>query len=145
MNGTKVDFSKLLASREPTVSASNLVMEASIPKLEGLTGISEFELVEEAEDGDLIAITDIYKQLSIHEDIILIIDKADEPKIRKALSAIKAKETAKLKSAGIRPDEMTLEFAQHPPIEGMEPGQIKLQVFFKRKATIKVHKVILPT
>lgn len=147
-NGDRVDFSALIKSAAKSKANGSKVPSQELgptpntdDELEDLTATSG----QEQGDEDEMSIADIYKQLTIHEDIILIVDKRDEAKIRKGLSAIKAKEIAKLKESNVPHDDVTLEFSKHPPIPGMIEGQLKLQIYLKRKASVKVHKIILPT
>lgn len=87
---------------------------------------------------------DIYKELTIHGDIILIIDAADENKLRKGLSAVKAKHMAKIKESGIKAEAQVLEFVVHPfNVDELNPGQLKIQVTLKGQQTVKVHKTII--
>jgi len=102
----------------------------------------DLELLEA--EGDEMALEDIWKKLSIHEDLIMIIDKSDEPRLRKGLSAMKSKETAKLRSAGLPIEPVNLEFVVHKAVEGMPPNVVKLQVFLKKRAVVRLHKIIIP-
>jgi hypothetical protein len=83
----------------------------------------------------------LWNSICDKEDIIIVIDKVDELRVRKQLSSLKAKENAKLKSAGIRPDDTTLEFIEHKDFT--EKEKIKLQIILKHKPTVKVHKMII--
>ena len=72
-----------------------------------------------------------------------MIDAIDEPRVRKQLSALKAKENAKLKSADIPTDGKTLEFVVHEDKALEELKQVKLQVYLRDKPTVKLHKIII--
>lgn len=97
-------------------------------------------------DGDSgeFTLASIWRELSDRGDIIIVIDIVDEPRVRKQLSALKAKENAKLKSADIPPDDKTLEFAIHEDRVLKEQGQVKIQIYLKSKPTVKLHKFIVP-
>ena len=100
---------------------------------------------DKPKDGDSgeFTIQALWRTLSEREDIIIVIDKVDEPSLRKQLSSMKAKENYKLKSAGIPTDDVTLEFITHKDIS-VDEDQVKLQVILKHKPRIKLHKFILP-
>ena len=124
-----------------------------IPKerLEQLQNLNDLTSLEEPkpEDGSSgeFTVQSIWKVLSRKGDIILIIDKSDELRLRKQLSAIKAKENFKLKDAGIPTDSTTLEFIEHKGEgvkEEIKDGQIKLQIVLKHKPMLKLHKLIIP-
>jgi len=113
------------------------------PILEDLLSSSE-ELSTDnhnnAESGEF-TLASLWQNICETEDIIIVIDKVDEPRVRKQLSSLKAKENAKMKSAGIRPDDTTLEFIEHKDFP--EKDKIKLQIILKHKPTIKIHKLII--
>lgn len=86
---------------------------------------------------------EIYKDLSCHGDIILIIDRQDENRLRKGLSAVKAKHMSKIKESGIKVEPSVLEFIVHPQPEDLPMEQIKIQITLKAQQTVKVHKTII--
>lgn len=90
-----------------------------------------------------MTLQDIYKQLILKEDIIIIIDAIDEIRVRKGLSSIKAKENAKLRDNDLPTDNTTLEYIVHSDDELKKQKRIKLQIFLKQKATVKIHKMIV--
>lgn len=102
-------------------------------------------VVETVDTSDVMEMTlqDIYKQLILQEDIIIIIDAVDEPRVRKGLSSIKAKENAKLRDNNLPTDNSTLEFKVHVDEELKKSGRVRLQMFLKDKPTVKVHKLIV--
>lgn len=85
----------------------------------------------------------IYKDLTINEDIILVIDKKDENKLRKGLSAVKAKHNSKLKEANLPPSQAVLEFIVHKQAD-LPKEQIKIQIVLKSPPAITVHQIIIP-
>lgn len=100
----------------------------------------ELETVQDAQEQSF---HDIYKQLTIHGDIILIIDAQDEIRLRKGLSAVKAKHMSKLKESGIKTEAQVLEFVVHPKTDELAAGQVKIQVSLAGRQTVKVHKTII--
>lgn len=106
--------------------------------LEDLTSLPDNN---DAESGEF-TIQSLWSSISKNGDIIIIIDRVDEARLRKQLSSIKAKENAKIKSAGLHPDDTTLEFIEHKD-ETLDKNQVKLQIFLKQKPTVKIHKIIV--
>lgn len=90
-----------------------------------------------------MTLQDIYKQLILKEDIIIIIDAIDETRVRKGLSSIKAKENAKLRDNDLPTDSTTLEYIVHSDDELKKQKRIKLQIFLKQRPTVKIHKMIV--
>lgn len=99
------------------------------------------EPISEIKDDSEVSLQDLYDQVYKQGDLIIIIDKIDEARVRKGLSSIKAKLAQKMKSAGYQPDNATLEFIEH---EYEDKSRTKLQIVFKQKPIIKIHKVIVP-
>lgn len=88
-----------------------------------------------------VTLQDLYDELYKQGELIIFIDKIDEGRVRKGLSAIKARLAAKLKDAGYKPDQSTLEFIEH---EQEDPTKCKLQIVLQKRPTVLVHKVIVP-
>lgn len=100
-----------------------------------------------SESGTELTLQELYRQVVLSGDLIIVIDTISLPLIRKGISNLKSRETAKLKSAQIPADDTVLEFIEHTEIEGQEKlprGQMKLQIVLKRKQAIKIHKMIIP-
>ncbi len=100
------------------------------------------DLNELPEDSE-VTIQELWKQLSLNSDIIIIIDKSDEFRIRNGISRLKSRENAKMKSAGIEGDSSTLEFIL-PKEEMEDKNTVKMQIVLREKAKIKIHKMIVP-
>jgi len=115
-------------------------MEPPNDNIINLPGIkdSEFETIP---DDSEVSLQDLYDQIYKSGELIIIIDKIDEVGVRKGLSSIKAKLAQKMKSAGYQPDNATLEFIVH---DYPDTTKSKLQIVFKAKPTVKVHKIIVP-
>lgn len=98
-------------------------------------------------DGTDRSFQDIYKDLCIHKDIIFVIDAEDEQKLRKGLSQVKSKYTAKLKDAQLHEEPQMLEFIVHPHNDAnpLPKGQIRIQIVLKAQQTVRVHRTIIPT
>lgn len=113
---------------------------------QGLEDLTSHQ-IEKPKNGDSgeFTIQSIWRVLSERGDIIIIIDAIDEPRLRKQLSALKAKDNAKLKSADIPTDDKTLEFIVHARDPIMSAEQIKLQIYLKERPKVKLHKLIIPT
>lgn len=102
---------------------------------------SELESLDAIEDEAEVSLQKLYDEVYKHGDLIIIIDKVDESRVRKGLSSIKAKLAQKMKTAGYQPDDSVLEFIDH---EYPEKDKTKLQIVLKQKPKVKVHKVIVP-
>lgn len=101
----------------------------------------ELEPLTDIEDEAEVSLQKLYDEVYKHGDLIIIIDKLDEQRVRKGLSSIKAKIAQKMKTAGYKPDEAILEFHVH---EYEDPDKVKLQIVLKQKPTVKIHKFIVP-
>jgi len=97
--------------------------------------------IDNNNDSGEFTLVSLWHNICEKEDIIIIIDRIDEPRVRKQLSSLKAKENAKMKSAGVKPDDSTLEFIEHKDFP--EKDKIKLQIILKHKPTIRIHKLII--
>lgn len=103
------------------------------------------------DEPDEVSMSEIYKQLTINDDIILVIDKEDEASLRTGLASVKYKTNKAIKESGIgSPESRTIEFRIIPwTPEEMESetveteGRIKLQIFLKARSSIRVHQLIV--
>lgn len=91
-----------------------------------------------------IALSEIYKELLIHEEIIYTVEATDEPKLRRNLSVLKAKDAQKLKEAGFQPVDSKLEFITIEDKE-LPKGLIKIQIVLRPRAKIKVYGKQIPS
>jgi hypothetical protein len=108
------------------------------------TGTQSHDQLEDltaVEDETEVSMQAIYDEVYKHGELIIIIDRIDESRVRKGLSSIKAKQAQKMKSAGYQPENATLEFIEH---EFEDKDKVKLQIVLKQKPTVKVHRVIVP-
>lgn len=121
---------------------SNIPEEVLKEELETLASLGDDKPVD-GEAGEY-TVQSIWRTLSEKGDIIIIIDKVDEIRLRRQISSIKAKEHYKLREAGIPTDNDTIEFIIHKDKELDEKNLIKMQLFLKKKPTIKLHKFIIP-
>jgi len=78
-----------------------------------------------------------------NEEIILVIDKHEEPRLRRRLSVLKAKDLAKLKEAGLEADDSKLEFISIQD-NNLPKTQVKVQIVLRTKVRIKVYKIQIP-
>jgi hypothetical protein len=111
------------------------------------SGIQSLGMDGDATDAAERSFQDIYKDLCIYKDVIYVIDAEDEQKLRKGLSQVKAKYTAKLKDAKLLEEPQMLEFIVHPanPAVQLPKGQIKIQIVLKPQQTVKIHQTIVPS
>ena len=112
--------------------------------------IDNSSVLESADDGpDEQTLSDIYKNVTVNEDIILVIDAEDEEMLRKGLASIKYKANRAAREAGFELDARSLEFRVLPwtkeekeKEQGWE-GKIKIQVWLKAKQSIRVHRMMI--
>jgi hypothetical protein len=88
-----------------------------------------------------VAVGDLYGALLVDESVIVTIDKKVEEPLRKALSAVKTREMAKLKAAGIPVDNNRLTFNTLPRIEGMEPDDVRIQIILAKPRSLPIKKI----
>lgn len=121
---------------------SNLSPEQLHQELEDLASLGS----DKPKDGDSgeFTIQALWRAVCDRKDIIVVIDKVDEPRLRRQLSTLKAKDNAKLKSADIPTDDSTLEFVLHKDSDLDIQNQVKLQIYLKEKPKVKLHKFIVP-
>ena len=99
--------------------------------------------------GEDTSIAELYQTLLVHEDLILVIDKEAEEPLRKGLITTKYKANKAAKERGEQVDGRALEFVILPFTEREESEvefveeKIKIQVYLKAKASIRIHKLIL--
>ena len=91
-----------------------------------------------------LTLQDLYEQICRDEDIIITIDAIEESRVRKGLSSIKSKYNSKLKDNNLPIDTSTLEFIVHDSPADKAQGRVRLQIYLKKAATIKVHSIIVP-
>lgn len=93
-----------------------------------------------------LSLSDLWRDLMVRGDIVLEVDSVDVERIRKGLSGIKAKETAKLREAGMPDDSAILEFIVHTTTDlpDWNPSHARLEILLKRRAVVKVHKIYYP-
>lgn len=91
------------------------------------------------------SIDDIYSFLLQNEDIILTIDADQEEDLRRGLTLVKHRHQRKIKEAGIpaNGESKQLGFRVVEVLDTKEPKQVKLQIWLKKRTTVKVHKMIV--
>lgn len=137
--GAKEELSKIMAA--DILAAQSLAGEVPEPV--------DSDALQHVQDANSIIDTtqemglkELYEKLLLEEDIIVVIDKVDETRVRKGLSSIKAKQNAKFKDSGLPTEDSTIEFKVHEDYK--VNGRVKLQIYLKQKATVKVHALIIP-
>ena len=89
-------------------------------------------------------IAEIYKDLCLNGELILVIDAIEENRLRRNLSVMKAKEAAKLKDNGLQPDDAKLEFISIADPK-LPKEMKKLQIVLKGGKKIKIYQRVVPT
>ena len=90
------------------------------------------------------SIADIYRDISLNGELIITIDVVEEIRLRRTLSVLKAKESAKLKENGLQPDDAKLEFIIIPDPK-VPKGLRKLHIVLKGSRKVKLYERIIPT
>lgn len=111
-----------------------------LQELEEELGIQPHE-----EDSTDKSFHEIYAELTMKEELILVIDAADEQRVREGISVVKSRHFAKMKESQVKLPNQKLTFIRHERTPDLPEGQIKLQIILGRPKTVKVHKVIVPT
>lgn len=100
------------------------------------------EEIEIDEDADL-SIREIWNLLQREDELILVIAKSAEDKIRRSLSNIKSKQNAKFKAEGFPLDMSILDF-QVIEDASLEEDEIKLRCTLSRGNKPAIRKIIIP-
>lgn len=88
---------------------------------------------------------ELYAQLTLQEEVILVIDAQDEQRVREGLSVVKARHVAKMKESNVKVPIQKLSFIKHEKNDDLPAGQIKLQIILGKPKTVKIHQIIIPT
>lgn len=108
--------------------------------------IREFEIedLKEADDSEDTAVVDIYKELLSEGELILTVNIIDEPKLRRTLTVIKARDMAKLKESGYHSDDSKLEFIMIKD-DKLPRGLVKVHIVMKQKPKIRIYGKQIPS
>lgn len=101
------------------------------------------EVEELTEEYKYLSYGDIYKELLANEEIIIVIDRAEENRLRRRLSVLKSKDLAKLKDSGFDTDDSKLEFIVIED-KDMPKGRVKIQIVMRTKIRIRVYNIQIP-
>lgn len=91
-----------------------------------------------------LLLSEIYKEVCLNNELILVIEAVDEQRLRRALSVQKSKDNAKLKDAGLPPDDAKFEFIRIEDPE-LDKDKVKLQIVLKGPDRIKIFKKTIPS
>jgi len=90
------------------------------------------------------SIDDIYTFLLRNEDIILVIDADEEESLRRGLTLVKHRHQKKIKEAGVKQDEVKqIGFRVIEEIANTEPKQVRIQIWLKKRVSVKIHKMLV--
>ncbi len=85
----------------------------------------------------------VFHFLKTNGDIILTIDEADEEELRRGLSVVKHNYNLKLKKDNVPQDTRQIAFKIIERLPDTEPQQIRLQVWFRKKSSVVVHRLVV--
>ena len=135
------NLANILKAKQHSLPTEYTPLSSPIPVLELLDD-------EVRGEGDR-TMGDLYKELLINEDMILIIDREEEEQMKQGLIAVKYKYNKAAKTADRPTDNRALTFVTLPFTEEEEmtmedlSAKTKIQVYLKARATIRVHKLII--
>jgi len=81
------------------------------------------------------------------KELILTIEEASAKPLKRNLTALKSRDAAKLKNAGLEVGDEVLGYTAYPTKEGDEghgPNMIKLHITYGPRKTVKIHKLEVP-
>lgn len=110
-----------------------------------VVNLEDPQILDVLDDEPGTSIEDIYSFLLKNEDIILTIDAEQESELRRGLALVKHRHMNKLREAGIAPngESKQLGFRVVDRVPNTEPEQIRLQIWLKKRTSIKVHKMLV--
>ena len=89
-------------------------------------------------------ISQIFADLLLSEgELIVVIPKLEDNKLRKGLSALKAKQNAKLRENGIEADGTKLEFIVIED-KALPKELVRLRILLKEPSTVRVYEKLIP-
>lgn len=82
------------------------------------------------------------------KELIITIGQDAEKPLKRNLTALKSRDAAKLKNAGLEPGDEVLSYTSYPATkEGdkdHDPNLIKLRIAYGPRKTVKIHNVEVP-
>ncbi len=104
------------------------------------SGVDEDAIIDDEPTN--LTLTEIYNSVCANDEIIITIPIEEEQALRTGLAGVKAKQNAKLKSAGLTPDSHSLSYTVTPHKTNKEA--INVHILLSKKATITVLSMKLP-
>lgn len=106
--------------------------------------VNDFEEImnELPDENEETSLHDIWKQLTLSDELIVTIPKSEELTLRRGLATIKAKANAKLKDAGLEPDNKILKFSVTPSKKDRDA--IDVHILLEARRGIRVFDIRVP-
>lgn len=97
------------------------------------------EIDYDDEEDNNLSLHEIYAQLLLEDDIIIVINKDDYDAIKAGLTSVKAKENTKLKNKDMPVDTNKLQFSILP-CEDCALTEIRLQISLAKRKTFSIKR-----
>jgi len=98
------------------------------------------ELISSSEE--VMTFEEILSNLMLSDELVITVAADDVEKVKRGLKNLKSKNNKQARDAGLLPDNATLEFSISP---STEEDFIDLRIFYTRKGTISVKRMIVPS
>lgn len=98
----------------------------------------------DSDDDGAMSFRQIMNMLVQHQEIILTVPKDSIPQIKRNLTALKSKDAAKLKNAGLLPADDVLSYTELPAVEGQAPEDVRFHIRLAPRKNVVVKKIELP-
>lgn len=107
--------------------------------------IDEVHIVEDAAE---YSYYDLYKMITQHSSIIIVVEAIDIERIKKGISNVKHKEKKRNTDAGIFPEDERVDYVQLPWTSSTEQQSygntaVKLQISLTTISTVPIKKIII--
>lgn len=105
-----------------------------------MQNIEDTEKITESRDEEL-TFSELYASVMLNGEVVITIPPEEVERVKTGLKNCKAKQSAKLKSDGLLPDNSVFTFTVRP---SEDPAFIDLSIELSRKSTIKVKALRIP-
>lgn len=98
----------------------------------------------DSEDDGAMSFRQIMNMLVEHQEIILTVPRESIPQIKRNLTALKSKDAAKLKNAGLVPADDVLSYTELQPVAEQAPEDVRFHIRLAPRKNVVVKKIELP-